>query len=356
MRDTSSFTTKSHVFQDLLGMVGSVVQSDLVRQVEYLRVENKILRSRLKKRVRLTPGEQQQILRYGRPLGASIKKIITITSYQTFRRWLRERGLIKFRPGKPGRGRPKTRKEIREIILRMARENPWGYTRILSELKKLNIKSVSRNTVKNILKQAGFDPAKVRGFDTWDAFIKRHLETLWACDFFTKTVWTFAGPKVFFILFIINVKTRKVHILGMSKKPTQEWVTNKARSIGFLFESKKPQLLMRDRDTKYSKGFNEVLRGFNVESKALPFRSPNLNPYAESWVSIIRRECLDHFFVFGERHLRYLVTHYSRYYNTKRPHSGVNRVFPETQLPQGKKQRLCCQEELGGLLKHYYWG
>ena len=120
MRDTSSFTTKSHIFQDLLGMFGSVVQSDLMRQIEYLKAENKILRSRLTKKIRLTPGEQKQILRYGRPLGASIRKIITITSYQTFRRWLRERNLIKFRPGKPGRGRPKTKAYARKLIIRFA--------------------------------------------------------------------------------------------------------------------------------------------------------------------------------------------------------------------------------------------
>jgi len=344
------------VFQDLLSVLGSVVQSDLVRQIEYLKVENQLLRNRLPKKIRLTRGEQDKILRYGRPLGVSIKKIINITSYQSFRRWLKERKLIKSRPVKPRRGRPKTKKDIREIILRLARENPWGYTRILAELKKLNIKSVSRNTVKNILKEAGFEPVEKRGYDTWDAFIKRHFATLWACDFFTKTVWTFAGPKVFFILFIINVKTRQVHILGMSKKPTQAWVTQRARNIGFLFDSGKPQLLMRDRDTKYSKEFEEVLKGFNVETKALPFRSPNLNPYAESWVSIIRRECLDHFFVFGERHLRHLLNGYVSYYNTKRPHSGVNRVFPQTKLPQNGKQKLRCQKELGGLLKHYYWG
>ena len=343
MKDSVSYTTNSNIFQELLFMLGKMTHSDLVRKIEYLKAENRILRSRLPKKMRLKTHEQDQIIKYGLPLGASIKEVLTITSYQAFRRWLRERKLIKFRTWKPGRGRPRTKEDIKRIIIRFAKENAWGYTRILAELKKLHIRSVSRSTIKNILKEYGIEPVKSRASDTWDAFVKRHIKTLWACDFFTKTVWTPLGQKTFHVLFFINVYTRKVNIAGFTQNPTQEWVNDKARSVGFIFEGKAStqKLLMRDRDTKYSKEFDQILGSYGVDVRKVTFKSPNLNPYAESWVGTIKREFLDHFFVFGERHLRYIVLEYLRYYNTKRPHSGIGFRPPGGDI----SQEACLREK-----------
>ena len=169
MKDTVFYTTKSRIFQELLFMLGKMAHGGLVREIEFLKVENGILRSRLPKKTKFSYSERQKILRFGKPLGAAIRRVITITSYQSFRRWLKEEN-PKPSPKITLRGRPRTKKEIQDMILRMARENAWGYTRILAELKKLNIKSISRNTVKNILKAHGIEPVPERGTDSWDAF------------------------------------------------------------------------------------------------------------------------------------------------------------------------------------------
>jgi len=354
MPDTSSYTKNSWIFQEFLFLLGHLVHSQLIRQIEYLKVENQILRKKVKGRISVNPNEKRRLLKYGLALGGDIRNFISIVSYSSFRRWVRGQEPIGKQSSK--RGRPKTNKEIRDLVLRLARENNWGYTRILGELKKLRIYCLSRNTIKNILKENGLDPAPKRSEDTWDDFIKRHVKTLWACDFFTKTVWTMLGPKTFHALFFINVHTRKVYIAGITKHPNREWVTNRAKTISFLFETGKKsnrKLLLRDGDGKYSKEFDQVIKEYGVKVKRLPYQSPNLNPYAEGWVGTIKRECLDYFFVFGERHFRYLVKEYVKYYNTVRPHSGLNNM-PIRYKPKNSNGKVKCESRLGGIIKHYY--
>ena len=347
-----TYTRNNWIFQEFLLLLGHMVHSNLVKQIDYLKVENQILRSKLGKRVSLSLSEKQRLIKYGLPLGGSIKRFISVVSYSTFRRWV-SNGVYKNKNNR--RGRRRTPQEIRELIVRLAKENNWGYTRILGELKKLRIKSVSRNTVKNILKENGLEPAPKRSKDTWDAFIKRHFKTLWACDFFTKTVWTMLGPKTFHALFFINVHTRKVHIAGITKHPTKEWVNSKTKTISFLFKTgeNSEKLLIRDGDSKYSREFDKIIESFGVKVKRIPYKSPNLNPYAEGWVGTIKRECLDYFFVFGEKHFRYLVKEYIKYYNTVRPHSSLNNM-PLNYKPKNGNGRIRCDSRLGGIIKHYY--
>ena len=121
----------------------------------------------------------------------------------------------------PAVGRPKTDEEIRDLILRLARESNWGYTRIHGELKKLGITSVSRTTVANILREAGIDPSPERRKGMWDQFIKSHLATLWACDFFTKKIWTTGGLVDYYVLFFLHVGSRRVIVTGMTAQPPQ---------------------------------------------------------------------------------------------------------------------------------------
>ena len=127
-----------------------MVQGQLVRQIEYLKVENQILRKKTNKRVIVTPSERHRLIKFGLLLNGDIRRFISIVSYSTFRRWVRDESSKKPKT-KHKRGRPKTSHEIRQLVLRLARENNWGYTRILGELKKLEIYSLSRNTIKNIL-------------------------------------------------------------------------------------------------------------------------------------------------------------------------------------------------------------
>ena len=352
MSSANIITTNHGVFQEFLVLIGKMVHSRLIKEMEYLKVENQIMRKKLNKYIRLTPTERRRILKFGLQVGPDIRRVINIVSYSTFRRWVNG-GYNKVKNGSK-RGRPKTPQEIRELVIKLAKENNWGYTRILGELKKLRIFCLTRNTIKNILKENGLDPAPQRAEDTWDDFIKRHFKTLWACDFFTKTVWTLLGPKTVHALFFINVYTRKVHIAGITQHPNREWVSKKARAMSFIFtKDNESKLLMRDGDGKYPKEFDAMFKNWNVQVKKIPYKSPNLNPYAEGWVGTIKRECLDHFIVFGESHFKYLIKEYVKYYNTVRPHSAMSNL-PLDYESMNEKGAVECESRLGGIIKHYY--
>ena len=218
------------------------------------------------------------------------------------------------------------------------------------------------STIRRILIENGFDPAHKRGPGSWHEFVRRHLKTLWACDFFTKTVWTLRGPVEYYVLFFIHIATRRVHISGMTPNPDAIWMTQQARNMSMYFEEQakyKPTHIIRDRDTKFTANFCSILEADGIEFRPIPARSPNMSPHAERWVQSVKRECLDHFMVFGEKHLRYLLREYLAYYHGPRPHQGLGNVplamssgvpEPVEAMPVGD---LVCHERLGGLLKHY---
>ena len=174
-----------NIYNTLLLLIGAT-QKELARQVTYLKVENKILRSKLPARVRVTTAEKSRLVRFGQKLGKAMNELVSIVHPDTLRRWIRESRQESRRKVRPV-GRRRTAEDIRQQILKLAKETGWGYTRILGELRKLNIRSVSRNTVKNSLRKAGFDPGPKRGIGTWDEFLKIHAATLWQCDFFSRT-------------------------------------------------------------------------------------------------------------------------------------------------------------------------
>ncbi len=308
-----------------------------------------------KKRITTTADEKYRLLKYGLPLGGRLKNLIGIVHYSTFRRWATSgdpKEDIKDR-----RGRPRTTpQEMVDLILRMAKENlGWGYPRIRAELQKLFKYIPARNTVKAILVRHGIPPAPKRNLDTWDAYIKRTFETLWACDFFTKTVWTALGPRAIYVLFFINIRTRKVHIAGITQHPNKEWMQKTAKSLGYLSGDGGPgrKLLVRDRDRKFTQEFDEILGRSGIEVRKIPYRSPNLNPYAESWVSTVKRECLNYFAVFGMAHFEYLVREYVKYYDTERPHSGLN-DRPLMDVESKFEGEIQSRPILGGLVKQFY--
>ncbi len=311
-------------------MLGQMVHSDLVRQIQFLKVENEIIRSRIDKKViRTTYQERLRLIRFGLPLNGSIKKIISIVNYSTFRRWVNdlEEGKLK-KNVKLGRPR-RTAQDIIDLIVRMAKENlDWGYGRIMGELKKLEINR-GRSTIKRIMIDNGLDPAPIRYEDSWDAYIKRTFETLWACDFFGKTIWTPMGIKTIFVLFFINIRTREVHIAGSTYKPTPKWMIEKSKEISEQFKNDDSQkLLIRDGDGKYTSDFDELFSQYNTKVKQISYRSPNLNPYAESFVNIIKKECLNKFFVFGKDHFDHLVSEFLNFYNTDRPSPKHTQIEP----------------------------
>ncbi|MBU1863178.1 MAG: integrase core domain-containing protein [Candidatus Omnitrophica bacterium] len=349
MSHEQTYSTQSNIFQELLSLLGQTVQSELMRQIQYLTVENNILRSKCPDRITTTADEKKRLLKFGLPLGGKIKGIINIVNYSTFRRWATDGETAKGEKV-DRRGRTKmTSQEIIDLMIRMAKENAlWGFGRIMGELKKLGIKR-ARNTIKSILIENGIDPSPKRKEDSWDAYIKRTFATLWACDFFTKTVWTAMGPKIFHVLFFINIRTRKVHIAGATDKPTHEWVTTMTEKASNIFAGDESKLLIRDGDKKFPKQFNDMLKKFGITVKRLPYRAPNLNPYAEAWIGTIKRECLNNFLVLGKNHLEYLINEFVGYYNTDRPHSGLGNAT----ISSLNGKTVKCEERLGGLIKKY---
>ena len=196
------------LYTAMMVLLAKATDCELARMVSYLKEENRILRARLPAQINTTPRERERLLRFGRNLGTAIYSVVTIVTPGTFLRWLREER--KARPVK--RGRPRTADQLRDLILLMARENDWGYTRIMGELKKLGITPPSRNTVKKILKQAGLEPGPKRGEGTWDEFLIRHAATLVQCDFLNKRIWTPKGLRDVFALVFLHVGTRRAFV------------------------------------------------------------------------------------------------------------------------------------------------
>ena len=238
---------------------------------------------------------------------------------------------------------------------------PGGYRRILGELKKLRIK-VSRSTIARVLQESGFDSGPKRGEGTWHEFVQRHIKTLWATDFFTKKVWTPRGVVEYYILFFLHVATRRVYLAGMTPNPDSAWMAQQARNVCMHFAEQgefMPTQIIRDRDSKFTEEFCSIVESEGVEFKVIPPRSPNMNPHAEAWVQRVKRECLDWFIVFGEAHLRHILSNWLEYYHRFRPHQGLgNEVLTMPAQPPTSEDVLApddvvCHEWLGGLLKHF---
>jgi putative transposase len=338
-----------------------MTQSILLRQIAYLKAENQILRSHLPKQIQTSPAERALLVRLGAPLGSGIQQLLSIVHYKTFLRWVRETGKPAVKKSTRPPGRPRIPQNVEELIVKLAQETGWGYGRIQGELKKLGV-TVAVNTIKKVLIKNGFHSSPNRTKGDWDLFIKRHIDTLWACDFFTKDIWTAFGKTTVYILIFIHVGTRRVRVAGMTAQPDGRWVAQQARNLAMELTDRgeKATHLLKDGDTKFTEGFDEVFKSEGIKVKRLPYRSPNLNAYAERVIQSFKHECLDQFVVFGERHLEHLVREYEHHYNTVRPHQGIgNRTIGITVLPpldsgSPTAAEIRCESRLGGLLRHYY--
>ena len=200
----------SKIFQPLLFLLAQSTPDDLQKQIEFLKAENEMLRTRVpRKRIFLKDDERSRLRKLGKELDPGIRHLITIVDYSTFRRWVRRTGGA---ATKSAKGRPRIAKLIRELVVQIANETGWGYSRILGELRKLNLGRISRQSVKNILVEHGFDPGPKRGRGSWSEFLTIHAETLWPVDFFSKMVWTVTGRRQVFAMAFIHIGTRRVFV------------------------------------------------------------------------------------------------------------------------------------------------
>lgn len=346
-------------FSPLFFLFARSSEDQLRRQILFLKAELEMTRKRVEKqRIFLTNEERQQLLGLGDGIGSDVLKLVSIVHPRTYRRWLERRS----QGEKPAKkmGRKGTSETIRQIVVRLAKENGWGYGRIVGELRKLRIRCVGRTTVRTILKEEGVHPSPKRGKGSWDEFIKIHADTLWQCDFFSKMVMTSSGLRQAYVLAFLHINSRRVICSSATIKPDDEWVTAQAQSMleQAVIMDLPIRYLVRDLDFKYSKRFDRVFTSAGVAIEPTAPRAPNQNAFVERWIGSIRGECLNRFIVFGLGHLDHLVSSYLEYYHQARPHQRKDNkpllgVWPETDDPPDKTEEVVCREWLGGVLKHY---
>src|SRR6476646_1451031 len=312
----------------LLAYVTGLVNQKLLLQNEYLAAENRILRAHLPARIRLSDPERSTLAEIGKRLGrAALQQVACVAKPETILAWYRRLIAHKFDGSRfrTSPGRPRIAPELEALIVRFARENSgWGYDRIVGALANLG-HVVSDQTVGNILRRYGIQPAPKRSQNvTWRDFIASHMAVLAGTDFFTVEVLTWRGLATYFVLFFIHLESRRVSLAGLTRHPTAEWMLQMARnatdeSSGFL---RREWYVLHDRDTKFCAAFQDVLRSSGIQPLALPPRSPNLNAFAERWVCSIRQECLSKLILFGEASLRRALTEFIEHYYCDRHNQG----------------------------------
>jgi putative transposase len=239
-------------------------------------------------------------------------------------------------------GRPPITSEVRELVVRVARENPsWGYLRIVGELRKLGI-AISATSVRNILANAGVPPAPERDRPSWRSFLHAHGESILACDFFiVDTVWL----RRIYVLAFLSIGSREIEYVACTTKPDAAWMPQQARNLLMKLDDRKRQVrfLIHDRDVKFPRVFDALLQGEGIKVIRTPVRAPNANVQMERWVGSVRRECLDRMLIFGRRQLEYVLRVYIRHYNGQRPHRSLDLRPPAASArPPVRRRRRGC--------------
>jgi hypothetical protein len=241
------------------------------------------------------------------------------------------------------------------LILQIAKENPrWGYGKIHGELCKLGY-AIGRSTVRNVLKRWNIPSAPCRAHQgsSWKTFLNHYKGQMLACDFFTvETIWL----KTIYVLFFIELGTRRIHLAGCTRRPTAAWVTQQARHISWKMQdgAVTTRFLIHDRDSKFPVAFDTVFTSEAVTIVRTPVQAPNANAFAERWIRSVREECLDQILIVSEGHLRRVLTAYLTYDNLARPHQGIDQQCPvplvRSVARAGPVER---RDILGGVLHDY---
>jgi putative transposase len=339
----------------LLGWLALLARGQTSKNAELLvlRHEVAVLRRQVA-RPRLTRPDRAILAALRRLLSRERRNHRLVTP-DTLLRW--HRALISrhwTRPHRPP-GRPTTSPELRSLIVRMAAENPtWGYRRIHGELVQLGYR-VAPSTVWLLLKRAGIDPAPRRAGLTWQQLLSAQAQSLLACDLFhVDTVLL----RRLYVLFVLEVATRRVHILGVTANPTGAWATQQARNLVMELADRVGQFkfLIHDRDTKFTDSFDAVFGSEDIQILRTPVLAPRANAFAERWVGTVRRELLDRMLILGRRQLETVLVGYVAHYNEHRPHRALGQASPLGAVPRfapPADMRVVRVDRLGGLIHEY---
>jgi putative transposase len=305
----------SFLYLAVRALLGALVRSRRglhVKDIELLvlRHELEILRRQIA-RPKLSEQDRALLAAAACHLPRSSRAVLLVTP-RTLLRWHQALVRREWRqaPGRPGR--PKLPAEVRELVLRLARENPrWGHRRICGELAKLGFR-VSPTSIRRLLAQARLEPAPRRAGPSWREFLRAQAASIAACDFFTvESVFL----RRYYALFFITHGSRRVWLAGCTTNPTGAWVTQQARNLGLDFSDQGVRFLIRDRDSKFSGAFDEVFRGGGIRIVKTPVRAPKANAIAERFVRTVRAECLDWLLILNRRHLERVLRIYIDHYN-----------------------------------------
>lgn len=321
-----------------------------------------VLRHQLKVLRRSSP--RARLRSIDRALLASLARMLPrerwssfLVSPSTLMRWHRELVRKKWTYGRTGmQGRPPIDPAVSALLLRMARENPrWGCVRISGELAKLGIR-VGATTIRSILRRHGLGPSPRRSGPNWSEFLCAQAQGIIATDFFAvETI----RLRTLYVLFFIELHSRRVHLAGVTAHPDSVWVTQQARNL-FLDAASAPRskrFLIRDHDTKFVASFDEVFATEGISMIRTPIAAPKANAYAERFVGTVRRKCLDWVLVLGRRHLERVLHSYLDHYNRARPHRGISLRVPDGPAPpmlRAEPRQVRRHDVLGGLI-HEYW-
>ena len=335
------------------------------RQQKMIEFQNDQIESLLKqmgrKRILLTDDQRRLLAVKGKALGRkALRELTTIVTPDTILRWHRKLVANKWDHSEKRKsvGRPRIRQVIVDLILRFTAENStWGYDRIQGALANVGY-HISDSTVGNVLKAHGIEPAPDRQRQTtWATFLKAHWDVLAAIDFTTIEVWTKGGLVTFYLLFVMELKTRRVHFAGCTPHPNERWMKQIARNLtdpfdGFLLGK---QYVLMDRDGKFCPAFRNILKQEGAEPLLLPPRSPDLNSFIERFMKSIKSEALSRMIFFGEKSLRRAVDAFLEHYHAERNHQGLDNQIIEPGDEVGQVVgNIECRERLGGMLRYYY--
>ena len=278
---------------------------------------------------------------------------------ETLLRWHRDLVRHRWTYSRQRPGRPGLPGGTVQLVLRLASENPtWGYRRIHGELATMGVR-LAPSSVWAVLRRHGIEPSPRRSGPTWAEFLRTQAATMLACDFFTVDTVLL---RRLYVLFFIEIHTRRVHLSGITATPVGEWGVQQPRNLSFVLAERAcpAKFLIRDRDDKFTTGFDEVFGSEGIRILRTPVRSPRANASAERFVGTVRRECLDRLLIFDRRQLQSVLVDFVGHYNGHRPHGSLGQRTPfgsgvasPLLIGHPDPTRLRRADKLGSLIREY---